>query len=418
MTIRTIVTVGAGQAAAGTARTLRRKGFDGRIVLVGNEPHDPYQRPPLSKEFLTEQARLPSDRNVAATPVDLALLTPKWRAANDIEILTGTTVTRIDTSTRTVTVEGSDDIVADAVVLATGGSPRTLTTTGSRTDLVHYLRTLDDATALGSRLVSGARLIVVGGGFIGLEVAATAVGLGVDVTVIEGASHLLAAQLGISLGRMCADLHRSNGVRILTGIGVTAMDTSDIGVRVTTTAGDVLEADAVVVGIGIEPRVDVAAASGLRTENGIIVDTFGRTQVPEIFAVGDVANRWSDSAGRHVRVEHFDNANRQSAVVANAILGREIVEDGPHWFWSDQYNVNIQFTGHTTDSEPIVRGDITSGEFCAFYLDGTSLAGAFAMNRGEDIMASRELIGATVNSASLTDESIDLWELTEEVATP
>ncbi|UYP19269.1 FAD-dependent oxidoreductase [Rhodococcus sp. Z13] len=405
MTVRTVVTVGAGQVAAVAARTLRRRGFDGRIVLLGDEPHAPYQRPPLSKAFL-------AGREPAGS---LALLTPKWLEANDIDIRTGITVRRVDTTARIVEFDGGS-IAADAVVLATGGRPRTLATTGTRPDLVHYLRTLDDATALAARLTPGSSLAVVGGGFIGLEIAATARALGVTVTVLEQAPNLLGNVLGARAGTLCADLHRRNGVDLRTGTGVASVTTSDAGVRIITTTGDVIEADAVVVGIGIVPNTEVAAASGLAVDNGVVVDAGGRASTGYVYAAGDVANRFSPREGRHIRVEHSDNANRQAAVVADTIVGRTSLSDDPHWFWSDQYDSNIQFTGTTVGTtELVVRGDTDSGEFSIFYLAGDVLTAAFAMDRGEDIMAARELVGRRVDANLLADEDTDLWEMYEEV---
>ncbi|MCD2098945.1 NAD(P)/FAD-dependent oxidoreductase [Rhodococcus rhodochrous] len=405
MTVRTVVTVGAGQVAAVAARTLRRRGFDGRIVLLGDEQHAPYQRPPLSKEFLAGREGVDS----------LALLTRKWLDANDIDIRTGVSVQRIDTATRTVEFDGGE-IAADAIVLATGGRPRTLTATGSRPDLVHYLRTLDDATALAARLTPGSSLAIVGGGFIGLEIAATARSLGVTVTVLEQSEHLLGGILGEQVGRHCAELHRRNGVDLRTGTGVASVTTSDHGVRIETTTGGIVEADAVVVGIGIVPNTDMAAASGLAVDGGIVVDATGRTSVENIYAAGDVAKRFSPREGRHVRVEHFDNANRQAAVVADTIVGRQSLSDDPHWFWSDQYDTNIQFAGSASGTtELVVRGDTDSGEFSVFYLADDVLTAAFAMDRGEDIMAARELVGRRVDAALLADEDTDLWEMYEEV---
>lgn len=405
MTVRTVVAVGAGQVAAGVARTLRRRGFDGRIVLLGDEPHAPYQRPPLSKEFLA--GREPAE--------SLSLFTPRWLDSNDIDIRTGVTVHRIAPTTGSVEYDGGS-VAADAVVLATGGRPRTIESTGTRPDLVHYLRTLDDALALAPHLVSGSRLVVVGGGFIGLEIAATARSLGLEVIVLEQSTTLLGSILGGQVGGYIADMHRRNGIDLRTGTGVTALTTSDRGVRVTTTNGDAIEADAAVIGIGIVPNTEVAAASGLSVANGIVVDAHGRTAIPNVYAAGDVANRFSPRLGRHVRVEHFDNASRQSGVVADTIVGRTSLSDDPHWFWSDQYDTNIQFAGtYLGTTDLVTRGDIETGEFSVFYLAGDTLTAAFGMDRGEDIMAARELLGRQVDPTRLSDEDADLWEMYEEV---
>lgn len=407
MTGRTFVTVGAGQTAAVAARTLRRRGFDGRIVLIGDEPHAPYQRPPLSKEFLSG----------ADTSDSLEILPPQWRADNDIELLTGTEVVRVDTAAGRVELARGPAIDADAVLFATGGQPRRLPVPGPRPDLVHYLRTVDDARRLQAALVPGRHIAIIGAGFIGLEIAATASTLGVDVTVLEVAAVPLAGVVGPRVGAEIARVHRDHGVSVRAGVAVDALHTTADGVVVTCADGTSVAADAVVVGIGITPNTAVAAASGLSVEGGIVVDAQGRTSIPNIYAAGDVASRYSARAARHVRLEHFDNANRQGAAVANAMLGREAVNDDAPWFWSDQFDHNLQLLGATT-TELVVRGDVESFDFSAFYLDGDVLRGVFTVDRGEDVMAGRELLGRRVESAVLEDEDTDLWELVdiEEVA--
>jgi 3-phenylpropionate/trans-cinnamate dioxygenase ferredoxin reductase subunit len=406
MTKQTFVMVGAGQTAAVAARTLRRRGFDGHIVLIGDEPHGPYQRPPLSKEFLAGTDTLDS----------LQILPEAWLASNDVEILTGTRVLRVDPGTRTVELDSRAPVLADAVLFATGGSPRTLPVPGPRPELVHYLRTVDDAQRLQRSLTPGRRLAMIGAGFIGLEIAATAGCLGVEVMILEAAQVPLAGVIGAQLGSVCTRLHRSNGVDIRTGSAVRGLRTTDAGVVIDLADADSLEADAVVVGIGITPNVAVAEASALHVNGGIVVDAQGRTSIPNVYAAGDVARRYSQRAGRHVRIEHFDNANKQGAAVANTMLGRDAVSDEANWFWSDQYELNIQFLGVAT-KELAIRGNIDEFDFTAFYLDGDVVRGAFTIDRGEDIMTARELLGRRVDDAALTDEDTDLWELvdTEEV---
>lgn len=398
-TPRTIVTVGAGQTAAVAARNLRRHGFDGRIVLVGDEPYQPYQRPPLSKEFLTGTEAEDS----------LWILPEKWRTANDVELLTGTTVTHVDTSTRTIEFDNHPPLPADAVLFATGGTPRMLPVPGPRPDLVHQLRKLDDAKRLAEQLRAGRRLAIVGAGFIGLELAATATVAGVAVTVFESAPVPLAGAVGVEMGALVTRLHRDNGVDLRTASPVADLRT---------TAGAVLidgeEFDAVVIGIGIRPNTRSAEASGLPTDDGIIVDAAGRTAVPGIYAAGDVARRFSARAGRHIRVEHFDNASRQGVAVAAAMLGRRdtegAVNDDPHWFWSDQFGCNIQCIG-TVTGEPVIRGDRDGLDFTAFYFDGPNLCGALSVERGEDISVTRELLGREIGADTLGDEDVDLWDL-------
>jgi 3-phenylpropionate/trans-cinnamate dioxygenase ferredoxin reductase subunit len=401
MTPRTIVTVGAGQAAAVAARNLRRQGFDGRIMLIGDEPHAPYQRPPLSKEFL------------AGTDSEAALwiLRPSWIADNEVEIVTGTSVLRVDPASRSVTLDTGTEIDADAVLFATGGTPRTLTVPGPRPELVHYLRTLDDAVALAPVLVPGRRLAIIGAGFIGLEIAATAAAAGVAVTVFESVPVPLARILGSAMGEAVCRLHRDHGVDLRTGVRLAGIRTTADGVLIDITgAAESFEADAVVIGIGITPNTTAAEASGLGVDDGIVVDASGRTSIPGIFAAGDVARRYSERAGRHVRLEHFDNASRQGVAVSNAMLGRDTPSDDAPWFWSDQHGHNLQFIG-TATGDPVIRGDIGARDFTGFYLEGATVRGAFAVDRGEDIMAARELLGREVDVAALRDESTDLWDL-------
>lgn len=395
MTRLTYVTVGAGQTAAVAARNLRRHGFDGRILLIGDEPHAPYQRPPLSKEFLAG----------TDTEDSLWILPEKWRHDNDVELVTGATVTRVDTAARTVELAGHPTITADAVLFATGGSPRLLTVPGPRPDLVHYLRTLDDAKRLAPLIIPGTRLAVVGAGFIGLELAATAAAAGVAVTLLETAAVPLERAIGTDMGRWLTRLHRDNGVDLRTAAPVNDLRTVANGVVI---GGD--EFDAVVVGIGITPNVTAAAASRLDVDDGIVVDAAGRTRIPNVYAAGDVARRYSPRAGRHVRVEHFDNASRQGVAVAGAMLGRDTISDDPHWFWSDQFGLNLQSVGALV-GDPVIRGDRDGSDFTAFYVDGGVLCGAFTVERGEDISVARELMGRAVDAATLRDEDVDLWDL-------
>lgn len=406
MSISSVAIIGTGHAATVTARTLRRRGFGGAITLLGDELHAPYQRPPLSKEFLAG----------TSDETSMALLTPKVIADNDITIRTGTRVDTIDVECRALRLVDGDTLTADAIVIATGGRPRLLPgfAIGS-SPRVHYLRTLDDARTLRDRLRHGARLAIIGGGFIGLEIAATARGFGLDVTLIESGTQVLEPRLGSRIADLCADIHRGRGVDLRCGVSVTSSEVTDTGAKLTLSDGTVLDVDDVIVGIGIVPNTELASAAGLTVDNGIVVDACGRSSVPRIFAVGDVAARFSESAGRHVRVEHVDNANRQGAVVARAILGEDRPDDSAHWFWSDQYELNLQFTGTCVGVDDLVfRGNVDDGEFSAFYLREGLICGAFAIDRGEDIMAAREMIGRTVDRAVLADEDIDLWELGEE----
>jgi 3-phenylpropionate/trans-cinnamate dioxygenase ferredoxin reductase subunit len=408
MTVQTFVSIGAGQTAAVAARTLRRRGFDGRIILIGDEPHLPYQRPPLSKEFLAGTDTLES----------LQILPEAWRDANGVEILTEATVTRLDTNARTVEIAGHRPIPADAVLIATGGRPRTLPAPGPRPELVRQLRTIDDAQRLQQALTPGQRLVLIGAGFIGLEIAATAVTLGVDVTILEAAAMPLNAIVGAQMGTECAQMHLDRGVDLRVNAAVRSLRTTNDEVVIELDGGQSLVADIVVVGIGITPNIAVAEEAGLHIDDGVVVDAQGRTSIPGVFAAGDVARRYSRRAGRHVRFEHFDNANKQGAAVANAILGRDAVSDEASWFWSDQYDHNIQFLGTATPTcDLVIRGNPAERDFTAFYVDDGILCAAFAVDRGDDVMVARELLGRHVEHRVLADEDSDLWSLvdTEEV---
>jgi 3-phenylpropionate/trans-cinnamate dioxygenase ferredoxin reductase subunit len=408
-----VAVVGAGQAAAVAARTLRRRGFDGVIEIIGAETHPPYQRPPLSKEFLAEGDR-DGDGN-DGTDSDLFLLPDAWCAANDVRLRLGQEAARIDSAAGAVELADGQRVPADAVLLATGGRPRRLAADGPR---VHYLRTLDDALRLRARLVPGARVIVAGAGFIGAEVAAAARGRGAEVTVIEPRLAPLLPLLGTRVGAACAQLHRAHGTRLRLGAAVESVEESDSAVVVTAggerTAGDVL-----VAGIGIVPNDEVAARSGIAVADGVVTDEYCRTSVPNVFAAGDVARHFHPLFGERIRAEHFDSASRQAAVAADAILGGTRAYDDPYWFWSDQYDVSLQYAGHAAGSDEIViRGSLDDLDFCAFYLREGVLRGAFGIERGGEVAAARELIGQrrAVPASALADEDTDLAELASTVS--
>lgn len=397
-----VVMIGAGQTAAVAARTLRRRGYDGAVTLIGDEPHLPYQRPPLSKGFLqgTETAE------------DLVLLDDKWCTDNAVDLRIGIAATALDASSGRVQLADGSSVRADAVLFATGGRPRVLPRITS--ERVVYLRTIDHATRVRATLRPGSRLITVGGGFIGAEIAASARARGAHVTMLEMLEVPLSRVLGHDLGALCARIHRDNGVDVRTGEVVESVtDTAD-GVIVRTASGLVVEGDLVVVGIGIDPNDELAAASGLQVDNGIVVDEFCRTSIDGIYAAGDVANHYHPVFGRRVRVEHFDNANKQAAAAAMSILGRPKSYDSVHWFWSDQYDYNLQYAGHASKwSQTVIRGELDSLDFTMFYLDDGIVQAAFAIDRGDDIVWAKELIAARAapDPDKLRDQDIELEEL-------
>lgn len=357
--MRRVVVVGASLAGLATARALRAQGYDGDLTLVGDEPHRPYDRPPLSKGFLT---------GTVATD-DLALETGDDLGA---EWLLGARAIALDPGTRTVTLSSGATVTGDAVVVATGSRARTLP--GPPLAGVHTLRTLDDALALRAELLPGARLVLVGAGFVGAEIAATARKLGVDVTIVEAASAPLAGPLGVAMGAMVARLHDAHGVPLLTGVAVDSLVGRDRVEGVALADGRVLPADVVVVGIGSVATTDWLTSSGLALEaGGVACDGHGATTAPGVWAVGDVS-AWHDDgyAGRR-RIEHWTDALQRPARLVGALLGEPV--GGPlaaPYFWSEQYDVQIQFAGRRRGDETVTveAGSPETADVLAVYRRG------------------------------------------------
>ncbi|BBG00206.1 MULTISPECIES: NAD(P)/FAD-dependent oxidoreductase [Pseudonocardia] len=334
--MRDVTVVGASLAGLATVRALREQGFDGRIVVVGDEKHAPYDRPPLSKDFLAGTA---SDTDVVLAGPDDGEQAAQWRL--------GRTAVALDGPGRVVTLDDGERLSSDAVVLATGARARTLP--GEQPQGVHTLRTLDDARALRADLVPGRRLVVVGAGFVGAEVASTAAGLGLEVDIVEAAPVPLQRALGPEMGVACGRLHAAHGVRLHPGTGVAGIVGSPRVTGVRTDDGREFPADVVVVGIGALPNVEWLAGSGLELDDGVVTDACGRTALPGIVAVGDCAASLRDYTGNRLRLEHWTNALQQPAVAAAALLGTAHALPAHHavpYFWSDQYGHRIQFAGH------------------------------------------------------------------------
>lgn len=399
-----VVIIGGGQSAAVAARTLRRKKYAGPITILGEEPHRPYQRPPLSKEYLEDPE------------ASIELLPPEWTDEQDVTVRTATAVERIEEGPVVVTASGTE-VRASAVLLATGGTPRTVgDATGER---IHHLRTRDDADRLRDALAASGSLVVVGAGFIGAEIASAARAKGVKVTVLEAADQPMQRSLGIRLGEVCAGLQRARGVDLRLSTGVTAVRETADGVAVDTTSGEIL-ADEAVVAVGITPNTAVAEASGIACENGVLVDASGRTSMTGVWAAGDVANQDHPQVDGRIRVEHFDNASKQASVAAQSMLGTDVTNSDPHWYWSDQFGVNIQGVGqpHPGD-EMVVRGDLDSDRFTAFFIREGAVSAVFAVNDEETVGLARELVnmGLHVPTDLLSDPERDLFEALEGAAT-
>lgn len=396
------IIIGAGQASAVTARTLRRLRYKEAITIIGDELHLPYQRPPLSKEFLG-----------TGTTEGLELITREWADQQDVTLRLGTRVTALDAEGLRVQLDDGQWLPADAIVLATGGRPRELpNVSGER---VHYLRTRDDADRLreAASATTGGRAIVIGAGFIGSEVASTLKSLGVDVTVLEAAPVPFARQLGETVGEACSRIHARHGVALHTDCMVTGYRELDDHVEVETPERT-FEGDFVVVGVGIVPNDELATQAGLETGNGVWVDDHCRTSAPGIYAIGDIANLDHSVFGTRIRAEHFDSANKLASVVAKNIAGKDVAFTAPHWVWSDQYDSNIQFVGHRDGSEELVlRGSPEDPSWSAFYMSGPQMQAAFAMNDGNTIAVAREVIAARaeIDPSILTDTTVELWEV-------
>lgn len=358
--MRGVTVVGASLAGLAAVRALRGQGFDGRLVVVGEEKHAPYDRPPLSKEFL----------GGSASEEDISLAAPD-DADLDVEWLLGRTAITLDAHGRAVVLDDGQRLVSDAVVLATGARARKLP--GDAPIGVHTLRTLDDARALRTDLVPGARLVVIGAGFIGAEVASTAAGLGLSVDVVEAAPVPLQRALGAAMGEVCGRLHAAHGVRLHRGVGVSRLVGSPRVTGVLLDDGRELPADVVVVGVGAAPNVEWLAGSGVTLDNGVVTDARGQTGIPGVAAVGDCANSHRDYTGGRLRLEHWTNALQQPAVAVAALLGTEHSLPAHHavpYFWSDQYHHKIQFAGHRAadGSVRVEEGDSDSADFLALFL--------------------------------------------------
>jgi 3-phenylpropionate/trans-cinnamate dioxygenase ferredoxin reductase component len=432
-----IVVIGGGVASAAAVAGLRAEGFDGAITLVSAEDTVPYERPPLSKEFLMGRS--------GSVPVK----DPAWYEQHSVELVLGRRATRLDLAARTVavaggpgqlntvaggpgqlntvaggpgqlnTVSGGSVIGYDQLLLATGVRPRVLP--GLDGDGVCYLRTVRDATELRDRITAGGHVAVLGGGFIGCEVASAAIQLGKRATILEALPTLLYRALGPDLGQVVAGIHRDAGVDVRTGQAVTGLvPRSGGGVTIATGDGPV-DADVLVVGVGTVPNTELAAQAGLPVEGGVLVDEHFATAAPGVWAVGDVAAQYLPGYRRRVRVEHHDTALRHGRAVARNMLGRPEPFSDVHWFWSDQFEHTISSAGLRPEADPggplIIRGSLEQRSFSAFSLDGGRLRAVISLNRPKDVLDVRKLI-ARDHSATpdqLRDESLPLRRL---AATP
>jgi 3-phenylpropionate/trans-cinnamate dioxygenase ferredoxin reductase subunit len=400
----TVAIVGASLAGSSAAATLREEGFDGRVVLIGAEPQLPYDRPPLSKNYLR-----------GVTPFEKTLLRPAdFYRERDIEMRLGTTVTRVDAEKRTVALHDGERLEFDQLLIATGGKNRRFPIPGIDLPGVYDLRTVADADRIREAMARGGRAVVVGMGFIGAEVAAAMRQSGLDVVAIEPFKTPLYRALGEEIGRVVEGLHRDNGVEMILDDAVTAFEGAGKVERVVTRNGRRIDCSLAVFGLGIEPATELVAGTPVRVDNGIVVDDQCRTNVPGIFAAGDVANHYHPVCGRQMRVEHWQNGVKQGAAAARSMLGRGQTYDEVHWFWSDQFDANIQYAGfHAAWDQIVVRGSLESRKFLAFYLTGGRVESVVAINQGRDMRRTFPIIKAraAIDPASLADPNVDLRTL-------
>jgi 3-phenylpropionate/trans-cinnamate dioxygenase ferredoxin reductase subunit len=400
-----IVIVGGGQAGGEIAIQLRKLGHAGPVVLVAGEPHIPYKRPPLSKAYLAGDVPVESLHVVPRASLDKA----------NVALRVGVHVSRIDRANHRVELADGGTIGYGKLALATGGRPRELNLPGAQARNVLPLRTIADVDAIRARCARGARMVIVGGGFIGLEVAAVATKLGLKVTVLEGLPRVLARVTVPQMSAFFERVHRDAGVDLRTGTQVTALEGEPDVQRVVLADGTRIDCDFIVVGIGIVPNVELAAEAGLAVDNGVVVDEQTRTTDPDVVAAGDCTNHPNAFVGRRIRLESVQNAMEQGRVAAATLAGKADAYRAVPWFWSDQYDVKLQMVGLSAGFDQFVlRGDpATSRSFGAFYLRDGHLIAADTVNRPADFMFAKKLVASRVrlDAAVLADETVALKSL-------
>ena len=398
-----LVIVGASLTGAKAAEAIRETGFDGKVVLLGSEARPPYERPPLSKDYLRGEAD--------EKPF---VFDDGFYAERDVELHTGTNVTAIDPETSTVSIDGSPEVSFDRLLIATGAEPRHLPLPGAELDGIVYLRTIEDSEALGGQLGEGTRVTVVGAGWIGSEVAASARQKGCEVTMIAPEDVPLERVLGKELGTFYLGVHTGEGVNFMAGTGVTGFEGSDRVESVTTDSGEKIGSDLVVVGAGVLPRTSLAEGAGIATDNGILTGADLQTDSPGIYAAGDVANAWHPFYEQRVRVEHWANARRQGAAAGRAMAGDDVSYDEIPYFFSDQYDVGMEYVGFVTESDRIIyRGSVEEREFIAFWMNGDRVVAGMNVNVWDVSDTISDLIRSRteVDTAKLTDSDVDLASL-------
>lgn len=397
-----IVIVGAGHAAGQAAASLRQDGYEGEIIILGSEPHLPYQRPPLSKQYLLGEHGL--ERGVYLRP-------EKFYTDKHVGIRTGVTVTAIDTAAKSVTIDSSETLTYDKLLIATGSRPRLLKVPGADLAGIFYLRTIEDVDRIRGAMETAKNVVIVGCGYIGLEVASVAVTKGLNVTALEMEGRVLQRVTTPEMSEFYHTLHTGRGLHILTNTTVSGFEGQGHVQKVQ--CGDKsIDADLVIVGIGIVPNVELAAEAGLEVSNGIVVDDHCRTSAPDVYAAGDCTNHPNLYLGRNIRLESVPNAMEQARVAAANLMGGDKVYDAVPWFWSDQYELKLQMVGFSADGDTqVVRGDKAANQFAVFYLKDSKIVAVDAVNSPREFMVGKQLYGKPVDPAKLSDPATDLKSL-------
>lgn len=401
-----IVIVGGGIAAGTAAATLRKEGFDGDVTVITDEPHTPYQRPPLSKGYLQGKEG-----------TDAVLLHPaEWWDERRIEVRTSTSVTTLDPGEHRVGLADGSSLAYDSVLLATGASPRRLPIEGADLTGVHMLRRLDDSDALRAELEDGGRrLVLIGSGWIGMEVAASARTLGNEVTVLERDAVPLALAVGEQMGGVFRRLHEEHGVELRTSVNVERIVGSDRAEGVVVD-GETVPADVVLIGVGAVPNTQLAESAGIEVSNGILTDAALRTSAPDVYAAGDVANAYHPVIQRHLRSEHWENARKAGPVAAKNMLGQDAAHDSIPYFYTDQFDLGMELSGYPplmSSADLVIRGDLDTREFIAFWVDHGRVVGGMNVNVWEVNKAVQKLIrsGERVDLDALADPDTPLESL-------
>ena len=396
-----MVIIGCGQAGGQAAASLRQEKYEGPITMIGQEPYIPYQRPPLSKQYLSGEQEKEK----------LSLRQESFYSEKEINLMLETSVLSLDPHKKELQLEKGETVTYDKLLIATGGRPRKLEVDGHTLKGIHYLRNIDDVDAIKTQMSISQNLVIVGGGYIGLEVASVAIKKGLTVSVLEMESRILERVTTEEMSAFYHQLHTDEGVNILTSTQAKAFKGSETVESVV--CGDhEIPADLVIVGIGILPNTEMAEAAGLKTNNGLVVDEHCRTSNEHIFAAGDCTNHPNPILNRRLRLESVPNAMEQGRVAASNMLGGSKSYASMPWFWSDQYEHKLQMVGFSKDSDQsIIRGDMASKSFTVFYLKDDSIIAADSVNNPKEFMASKQLVGKKASKEALADTSIELKTL-------